>query len=240
MIILYYYVRIILRKRQGKALMKQTVKGKLNDKKGAVRKLDIVVIVVAVLVIIAALFPVVRSFVKRGGDNGCDLAIKRTLDMLRYEKIEDGDLDLETAQRLVEEKGSFCAAGGEFFVIEDKSDLGYNVVCGLHDTNKSRRAQLNAERALERLQAALADAKRLNDPVPETVELTLNSASLTAERRYSRPDITRGTYLTPGYEGIVALYVVGKDGELDYFCYADPDRCMRWRADYGWLSENDR
>ena len=200
------------------------------------------VVVIALLIVIALavviLMPYIRGWLHHGATDGCDLALRKTKDVLRYEFGASTELDMERAKEVLRTQGSFCPGGGEFYLVEaPDSPGGVTVVCGLHDTDTLRRTTLNAENAIGQLRAVLKDAKERQRPLPDAVEITLNSKSFRAERVEKEPGITRGTYLTPGVEGTLIYYILNDDGELTFFCYADEDHCARWRLGAGWIGE---
>ena len=219
--------------------MKRAIQQKLNSERGVNRLVIILVLVAAVLAVLVLAFPV-RKWLWHGSTDGCDFALRRTRDMLRYDLLLNDKKNLEKARELVRTKGSFCPGGGDFYVIPDEDEpTGVKVVCGLHESDTQLRTELNAAAALDQVNAALADAKARDVSAPDTVEITLNSKTLIAERTEEEPPLRRGTKTLHDYKGTLIYYILNEDGELTFFCYADPDHCMRWRVKTEWVREGE-
>ena len=193
----------------------------------------VLVIIILVLIIV---IPSLRSRVDVRADEGCDLALRTTNELLAYEAI---DMTPEEAQAFVDKYGSFCPGGGRFYAIEIPGHEGaYTAVCGLHDTDTLRRAELNGKDAMAQVKAALDKAQSNYELPPDAVTVHLNSEDFNAVRLTAEPKITHGTRSTAGFSGTFICYITDEDGALTFFCYADRDHCFRWRAGYGPVPED--
>ncbi|MBR2528840.1 MAG: hypothetical protein IKE58_10275 [Blautia sp.] len=80
-------------------------------------------------------------------------------------------------------------------------------------------------------------------PEPDSVMITLNGKDLKCIRVKKEVWIRRGTRTTSGYNGVIAFFGLGgegdfadkgKKGEICYFAYADEEEYAVWRSDDGW------
>ncbi len=217
--------------------MRKSALTKLNSVRGANRLIVVLVCIAAVLLALA-LVPAVRAWLWHGERDGCDIALRRTRDMLATEYLGSYHLDTETACDLILEKGSLCPTGGDFYVVEDpESKIGMDVVCALHDSDKALCTRLNSSSARDQLSEELAAVEKRGEPIPEAVTVTLNSQLYEAVLVDEEPDIYRGTGSTSGYEGTVLFYRMDEEGDLSYFCYADKAHCAVWRRYGGWTGD---
>lgn len=217
--------------------MSKRIFRKLNSRSGVNRLIAVLTLLVAVLAVIVLVKPV-RDWLWHGSSDSCDLAVRRTEDLLRQEFLLGEITDEESAVELMKAKGSFCAAGGELYLIWDEDDPSrLEVVCGIHDSDTERRTRLNSRSAFDRVNAVLEASVRLEHPIPDPLEIVLNGKTLVAERTTEEPPLRRGTRSTPGYKGTVIYYIADDNGNMTYFCYADEDHCWRWRAGTGWVGE---
>ncbi len=217
--------------------MKALILRKLNSSRGVNRLIAVLTLLVAVLAVLIFVKPV-RDWLWHGSTDSCDLAVRRTEDVLRQELLLGEVTDEESAREIMKAKGSFCAAGGELYLIWNKEDPAQlEVVCGLHDPDTERRTLLNSRSAFDRVNVVLEAARRLEHPIPDPLEITLNGKTLVAQRTTEEPPLRRGTRSTRGYSGTVLFYMADEGGELTYFCYADENHCWRWRAGDGWIGE---
>ena len=207
---------------------------KLNDKKLIYIVCALVVVIIILVLIIV--IPLLRNRVDYHADQGCEVALHTTNEMLAGEA---GDMTPEQAQAFADEYGSFCPGGGHFYVVWDSARGVYYAVCGLHEKDASRRTEVNGKEAMGQIRAAVDDALKYNDPLPDAVTVRLNNENFTAERRASEPKISHGTKSTRGFSGTFICYILDEDGEISFFCYADKYHCVRWRAVRGWIPEDE-
>ena len=103
--------------------MLPALRRKLNNS-GGTNIIIIIALLVVIVLAIVLLIPSIRGWLNHGATDGCDLALRNTRDILRYEFGTSADADLDRAREVVKEHGSFCPGGGEFYVIEDPGSAG--------------------------------------------------------------------------------------------------------------------
>ena len=215
--------------------MKDMLRIKLHSERG-VNRLVAIIAILAIVLAIVAFFPVYRAYKTHADELGCLAAMKKAQDMLDVEYMISGyKLSLEDAKAVVErskwEMDTVCAAGGDYFLVEDRSsEQVYRIVCGLHDPDTYERTRVNAFAAYEMLQDALFEAERDGQAVPDRVTLTMNSIDFEAVREDVPNELRYGTDSTVGFKGTVIFFSVGDDGSLDWFVYADKNHAAVWRA----------
>lgn len=224
---------------------------KLLSRRGGVNRVVVVLLVlIAVMLVIIAL-PNWEVFRYRSEKTACDQAMKTARDGLIIDYLSNLDTGttedaMLTLDEVMPGRAAICPSGGTVYLVRNAQGI-FEPVCGLHDSDKKHRVRLNASRAMEMLQEKLDMVRRHGESEPETVELTLNSATLKCERVQEKPNLRRGTATTNGYEGVVCFFGVNgegsfaatevRKGEICYFVYADENHCAIWRADEGWTGD---
>ncbi len=213
--------------------MLRRIREKLHSRRGLNVLVALLGLLTAVLLAIAAVPPVYRAYKTRADERDCYIALQKAQEAADIVAIQSGGtVTDEAARRAVEQcmwtEGALCPAGGDFYIARDEHGNPL-VVCGVHDTDLKRRTRLNAEAALDKLEAELARAGTLGEAEPERVELRLNGETLPALRVTEEPPIRRGTATTSGYEGTVIFYQTSRGG-VSFLAYADSDYCALWHA----------
>lgn len=144
-----------------------------------------------------------------------------------------------------------CPSGGSVYVVETGAEdsLPYELVCGLHGTDRKQCTRLNSYNVYEQLLEAVKSEQLKGNGYPESVELTLHHKPLTACLIDDYSGLKRGTAKTMGAEGTVVYYsIVGhsdfgkdsglKEGRVWYFSYADEYHCASWSFPDGWSGDS--
>lgn len=219
----------------------------------------IAILLLAVLVLsITALIPTYRRYQEKGKTVACATA----LDTARRQLASDFMVGGFENGKAEEAKGfvskvmngwdDLCPDYGTVYIVQrtDGSPMDWDIVCGLHGSDKKLCTRLNADNVLEQLREALAGARANGVQYPESLTYTLHGKTRTAYLVDAPTKLKRGTATTDDYEGIVAFYSLvghsdfgageGEDGALWYFSYADEAHCANWRADDGWTGDSYR
>ena len=198
----------------------------------------IILLVAAILVMVVLLFiPILETYGWNAGSLGCAIGIysaQRKVDNTSI--LEMSDLTAEEAMKVatqsVADFSDLCPVGGEVY-LEPRENGGFEVLCGIHDSNSLRRTRLNSGRALERLREKLDESKRRDEDFPENVSIKLNGTELLVTRTETDTGLNRGTNSVSGYEGTVAFYRL-EDMDITYFSFADENHAATWRKGRGW------
>lgn len=207
------------------------VRRKLHSACGVSALLVALALAAAALAVSIAL-PTLRDYGERAEKYGCDAAIDSasrvlTADfLLKMETLTPREARAALAEAMPGRE-TICPAGGEIYLIP-RADGTYELFCGLHGSDPVRRRNLNGENVREQVEEELKTLRLRGESVPDTLTVTLNGAPLTVTRVEEKADLHFGTKLTPGYEGTVALFLPGGDGDLDWFCFADEDAWVEY------------
>ena len=218
--------------------MRTTIRKKLHNDHG-VNRLVAIAAVLAVVLILALLYPGYRMYKTRADKLGCLAAMKKSQDMLDVEFLGNYSLSYEEAVAVVErskwEMETVCPAGGDYYLVErTDNDQKYMIVCGLHDADTYERTRLNAKAVYALLEKALFEAKQHGESVPESIPVTINSRELEIVR-LDEPNFLRyGTDSSTGHSGTESYFCLDEDGELSWFVYADPNHAAVWRSTDVW------
>ena len=234
---------------------KTSVYGKVFGKSGIARLVVILLVLALVMLIIVA--KPAYLYLKEESDR---IACVQSLDSASRQVAVDylnkgGNQSAEEvkaeAARAMLGWDDLCPAGGNVYVVESdgKNGLPYQLVCGLHGTDKKQCTRLNASNVYEQVVEAVRRERLDGNDYPESVTVTLHHKPLTAYLVDESTGLRRGTGATTGYEGTVAYYsIVGhsdfgddsglKDGRVWYFSYADEDHCANWSSKDGWSGDS--
>lgn len=237
--------------------MGSSLRSKLHSRRGlswifAVLLLAIIVLSVMIMI------PSYRRYQNRAKALACATALDTARRQLASDFMLDGFVNgkAEEAKDFVSYVmngwDDLCPDYGTVYIIkrDDGSPMDWDIVCGLHGSDKKLSTRLNAEYTLDQLQEALKQAQANGVQYPESLEYTLHGKKRVALLVDEKTPLKRGTSTTEGYEGIVAFYSVvghsdygagkGKDGTLWYFSYADENHCANWSKDDGWTGDSYR
>lgn len=226
-----------------------------SDCRGIARLTLILLILVGVM-LMAAAYPIYRSFMDESARVGCVAALDTAHRQLAVDFLMvNGTPTAKDAKDLVTYAmngwDDLCPGGGTVYVVEHKngSELPYDVVCGLHDPDAKEATRLNAGYVLWQIEEAVRQAQAAGDPYPASVTVELHHKTITAQLVDDFTGLRRGTSTTKGLEGIVAYYsIVGhsdfgadsglKEGEVWYFSYADENYCAAWSSKQSWTGDS--
>lgn len=232
---------------------------KLRGGRGVSRLVFVLLVLVIVLAVVV-MIPGYRRYQRMGHTVACATALDTARRQLAAEYMFNGweNGSAKEAKRLVTQVmngwDDLCPEGGTVYIVYnagDKvdTDLAWDVVCGLHGSDKKLCTRLNSDYVLDQLREALQRERLLGNDYPEKLGFTLHGKSYTALLVDEETGLKRGTDLTLGYSGIVAFYGLkghsdfGADssadaGEIFYFSYADEKHCATWRSDDGWTGDS--
>ena len=222
-----------------------------RSRRGGVNRAAAILLALIGVMLVVIAIPGWRAYRYRAQKLACEQAMKSARDGLIIEYLshwEAGTVQqaMETLDEVLPERANICPAGGTVYLVRGEDGI-YEPVCGMHDSDRKRRVRLNASRAMDLLHDALRLAREAGEEEPESVEITLNGASLECVRTPEVLDLHRGTRSTNGYKGIVAFYGLAgdgaipagglKQGEIAYFVYADEDHAAVWSDGDGWTGD---
>ena len=222
--------------------MKNSLRGKLHSEHG-VNRLVTIAAVLAVVLILALLYPAYRLYKRHADEIGCMTAMKKAQDMLDVEFLGNYSLTLEEAIAVAErskwEMDTVCPAGGDYYLVERQdNDQKYRIVCGLHDPDTAERTRLNAAKLLGMLDEAVFEYTRYGKEVPESIPLRINSRELEAQRLDEPNNLRYGTDSSTGYKGTQMFFTLAEDGSISWFVYADPNHAAVWRDKDVWSTHS--
>ena len=237
--------------------MSSKLRSKLHGDSGMSWLIAILLLAVVVLSI-TAMIPAYRRYQEQGKAVACATALDTARRQLASDFMiggfENGKADEAKGfvSKVMNGWDDLCPDYGTVYIVKrtDDSAMDWDIVCGLHCSDKKLRTRLNADNVLEQLTEALKKAQAGGNMYPGSLTYTLHGKTRTALLVDASTNLKRGTSTTEGYEGIVAFYSLvghsgfgegkGKDGQLWYFSYADEDHCANWRSDDGWTGDSYR
>ena len=231
------------------------IRTKLHNQRGMSWLIAILLLAIIVLSI-TSMIPFYRKYQEKGNTLACATALDTARRQLASDFMVGGFVNgsAEKAKSFVAQVmngwDDLCPEYGTVYIIRrtDGSPLDWDIVCGLHGTDRKLCTRLNAEYALDQLKDALRVAQANGVQYPLSLEFTLHGKTHTAYLVDETTNLHRGTGTTKGYDGLVAFYSVvghsdfgsgkGKNGSLWYFSYADVEHCANWRSDNGWTGDS--
>ena len=224
---------------------------KLRARRGGInRVVALLLALIAVMLIVIAL-PSLQNYRDRAQVIACEQALNSARDGLIIEyfnSFQEGSVEdaRDTLDAVLPARSNICPSGGTVYLLRGGDGI-FEPICGLHDPDERQRCRLNASRARELLEDALKKYQKRNDDLPDSLDIELNSQTLTCQRVEDPLNIKRGTATTNGYDGIVAFFGIAgngdfpakgaKEGDLCYFVYADEKRCATWQSKEGWTGD---
>ena len=221
------------------------IRTKLHNQRGMSWLIAILLLAIIVLSI-TSMIPFYRKYQEQGNTLACATA----LDTARRFVNGSAEKAKSFVAQVMNGWNDLCPEYGTVYIIRrtDGSPLDWDIVCGLHGTDRKLCTRLNAEYALDQLKDALRVAQANGVQYPLSLEFTLHGKTHTAYLVDETTNLHRGTGTTKGYDGLVAFYSVvghsdfgsgkGKNGSLWYFSYADVEHCANWRSDNGWTGDS--
>ena len=234
--------------------MGKQIRIKLHRNRGIAR-LVVILTVLALILLAAALYPAIQHFRFRADALGClaglDTARRQLADLYLFEgENSSAEEARDYVGFVMAGWDDLCPGGGTTYIVpKEDSELAWDVVCGLHGSDRKQCTRLNADYVLEQLQEELRSAQVLGTKYPESMTVSLHHKPL--EARITEEDIglRRGTRATVGAKGTLVSYAIAgysdfgtgrgvPTGEISWFSYADEEHCANWSAWGGWTGDS--
>ena len=234
--------------------MEKRIRSKLHQIRGIAR-LVVILTVLALVLIAAALYPVIQHYRFRADALGCLAGLDTARRQLAAEYLFEGENSSAEEARdyvgfVMAGWDDLCPGGGTTYIVpKDDSELAWDVVCGLHGQDRKQCTRLNAEHVLQQLREELHTAQVLGTTYPESMTVTLHHKPLEALITEEDTGLRRGTRATVGATGTLVSYAIagysdfgtGRGvpvGEISWFSYADEEHCANWSAWGGWTGDS--
>ena len=234
--------------------MEKRIRSKLHQIRGIAR-LVVILTVLALVLVAAALYPVIQHYRFRADALGCLAGLDTARRQLADEYLFTGE------NRSAEEARDYvgfvmagwddlCPGGGTTYIVPNEdSELAWDVVCGLHGSDRKQCTRLNADYVLGQLREELRRAQVLGTKYPEKMTVSLHHKPLEARITEEDTGLRRGTRATVGAEGTLVSYAIAgysdfgtgrgvPTGEISWFSYADEEHCANWSAWDGWTGDS--
>lgn len=229
---------------------------KLNSARGISRLTAILLVLVIVMSVVVSV-PSVKYYQSRSARLACAAGLDTARRRLAQDYLE-GNYDqnnteaIEAVAIAMNGWDDLCPSGGKVYLIENEnSEMPYDLICGMHDSDKKRCTRLNADYVLDQLREALRDARKNGTEYPEELTFYLNGKNRKALLTDEESGFKRGTSTTKGYENKETAVFYGISGHSDfcagsgaaegticYFSFADEDHCAIWRVGDGWTGDS--
>lgn len=234
--------------------MGKCIRTKLNQTRGIAR-LVVILAILAVILITAAMIPVIQRYRFRADALGCLAGLDTARRQLAAEYMLVGENSTAEEARdyvgfVMDGWDNLCPGGGTTYIVpKDNSELDWDVVCGLHGEDRKLCTRLNADYVLQQLREELRLSRLTGEPYPESLTVMLHHKKVTAKLTDQDTGIRRGTAATIGAKGTVISYAIagysafGSDrgapeDEISWFSYADEEHCANWSAWDGWTGDS--
>ena len=234
--------------------MEKRRRTKLHQTLGIAR-LVVILTVLALVLVAAALYPVIQHYRFRADALGCLAGLDTARRQLAAEYLFEGENSSAEQARdyvgfVMAGWDDLCPGGGTTYIVpKDDSELAWDVVCGLHGQDRRQCTRLNADYVLEQLREELRTAQVLGTTYPERMTVTLHHKPLEARITEEDTGLRRGTRATVGAKGTLVSYAIagysdfgtGRGvpvGEISWFSYADEEHCANWSAWDGWTGDS--
>ena len=234
--------------------MREQICIKLHRNRGIAR-LVVILAVLALILLAAALYPAIQHFRFRADALGCLAGLDTARRQLADEYLFMGENSSAEEARdyvgfVMAGWDDLCPGGGTTYIVPNEdSELAWDVVCGLHGSDRKQCTRLNADYVLEQLREELRSAQVLGTKYPEKMTVSLHHKPLEALITEEDTGLRRGTRATVGAEGtLVSDAIAGYSdfgtgrgvptGEISWFSYADEEHCANWSAWGGWTGDS--
>ena len=234
--------------------MEKRRRTKLHQTLGIAR-LIVILTVLALVLVAAALYPVIQHYRFRADALGCLAGLDTARRQLAAAYLFEGENSSAEEARdyvgfVMAGWDDLCPGGGTTYIVpKDDSELAWDVVCGLHGQDRKQCTRLNADYVLEQLREELRTAQVLGTTYPERMTVTLHHKPLEALITEEDTGLRRGTRATVGAKGTLVSYAIagysdfgtGRGvpvGEISWFSYADEEHCANWSAWDGWTGDS--
>ena len=227
---------------------------KLHRNRGIAR-LVVILTVLALILLAAALYPAIQHFRFRADALGClaglDTARRQLADLYLFEgENSSAEEARDYVGFVMAGWDDLCPGGGTTYIVpKEDSELAWDVVCGLHGSDRKQCTRLNADYVLEQLREELRRAQMLGTKYPESLTVSLHHKPLEALITEEDTGLRRGTRATVGAKGTLVSYAIAgysdfgtgrgvPTGEISWFSYADEEHCAKWSAWGGWTGDS--
>ena len=227
---------------------------KLHRNRGIAR-LVVILTVLALILLAAALYPAIQHFRFRADALGClaglDTARRQLADLYLFEgENSSAEEARDYVGYVMAGWDDLCPGGGTTYIVpKENSELAWDVVCGLHGSDRKQCTRLNADYVLEQLREELRRAQVLGTKYPESMTGSLHHKPLEALITEEDTGLRRGTRATVGAKGTLVSYAIAgysdfgtgrgvPTGEISWFSYADEEHCANWSAWGGWTGDS--
>ena len=237
--------------------MTEIMSRKLRENRGVSLLVAILLILVIVMAVLS-IFPTFAPYEKKGEEAACaaglDTARRRLAEDYLSGNTDQNELEaMRVVTYAMNGWDDLCPNGGKVYLVRtnNKDGLPYDLVCGMHDSDKKRCTRLNSEYVLKQLEEGLRRSKLNGEDYPEQLEFKLNGSTWTALLTDEEVPFKRGTSTTKGYEdkGVVAYYGIAghsefgedfgsEEGDICYFSFADEEHCAMWQENNGWTGDS--
>lgn len=227
---------------------------KLHRNRGIAR-LVVILSVLALVLVAAALYPVIQHYRFRADALGCLAGLDTARRQLAAQYLFNGENGSAEEARdyvgfVMAGWDDLCPGGGTTYIVpKENSELDWDVVCGLHGQDRKMCTRLNADYVLQQLREELRTAQVLGTRYPESMTVTLHHKPLEAQITEEDTGLRRGTRATVGAKGTLVSYAIAgysdfgtgrgvPNGEICWFSFADEEHCANWSAWDGWTGDS--
>ena len=227
---------------------------KLHRNRGIAR-LVVILSVLALVLVAAALYPVIQHYRFRADALGCLAGLDTARRQLAAQYLFSGENGSAEEARdyvgfVMAGWDDLCPGGGTTYIVpKENSELDWDVVCGLHGQDRKQGTRLNADYVLQQLREELRTAQVLGARYPESMTVTLHHKPLEAFITEEDTGLRRGTLATVGAKGTLVSYAIAgysdfgtgrgvPNGEICWFSFADEEHCANWSVWDGWTGDS--
>lgn len=228
---------------------------KLHCRRGISLLVVIMLVLVAAMLVVVSI-PVVRYYRKRSEAIGCATALdtaKRELlaEYMATDNIKTLKDAKKHVQYVMDGWDDLCPGGGNIYVAErENQEPPFELVCGLHGSDKQELTRLNASWVKEQIEAAVVTAKKRGNTSLTSVTLQLNGEEIIALLTENITGWKWGSSATKGLEGTMVRYGLAgygdfarsdykvSEGSLCYLSFVDENYCANWSSIDGWTGNS--
>ena len=219
---------------------KKKVEKEQEDKEQSVRRLIWLLIFVVLLLAVMVVLPLIQSREGKAEAYTCTLAIRRAQDAILVEFLSNPELTEQEAYVVVDEskleREDLCPSGGDYYLVPQDGG-SWRVTCGLHEEDTKLRTKINASRVLTLVQNQLANRKRLEMSMDQSLILNINGKPLDVVMLAGDNGLRRGTDYSIDFDGVVSFFSLNASDEINWFVYADANHAAVWKINNGWSGD---
>ena len=219
---------------------KKKVEKEQEDKEQSVRRLIWLLIFVVLLLAVMVVLPLIQNREGKAEAYTCTLAIRRAQDAILVEFLSDPEMTEQEAYVVVDEsklaREDLCPGGGDYYLVPQAGG-SWRVTCGLHEEDTKLRTKINASRVLALVQDQLANRKRLEMSMDQSLILNINGKPLDVVMLAGDNGLRRGTDYSIDFDGVVSFFSLNASDEINWFVYADANHAAVWKINSGWSGD---